>query len=161
MDYNKSESNNSVSKDDYRVEMLWTSKHDKLLLSWSKQMVINSDKHNNKSKIYKKLYIIFGVLTMIFPIIISGLNENVIFDIDSRIISFIMIWVGILNGITLFFNFSKMTTLHSESSNKYENLCLDIEAELFKKKIHRIQSDVFLNTIRLKYESLKTIAPSI
>ena len=161
MDYNKSESNTSESKDDHRIEMLWDGKHEELLNSWKKQMLINAKKHNNKAKIYKKLYIIFGIMSMIFPIIVSGLNENVIFDIDSRIISFVMIWIGILNGTILLFNFSKLTTLHSESENKYENLCLDIECELFKKKVDRIASDVFLNTVRLKYENLKTVSPSI
>jgi len=141
-----------------RKELLWEKREEKLLHKWKDDMIVKSKKHYLKSKKFKKLYLVFGCITIIIPLILSGIIDM---DIHPYVISFLMIFSGVMSGVSTFINFGKKFQSHSEFDNRYNGLALEIESELRKPKKNRIACDVFLERARLTYSNLDTQAPMI
>lgn len=60
----------------------------------------------------------------------------------------------IVNGIYGFFKFGQRSTQHYMYSAKYSDIITDIDTELIKKKQFRINADLFVATIKMKYDNL-------
>ena len=141
-----------------RRELFWESREEKLLHGWKDDMIVKSKKHYLRSKKFKKLYLVFGCITIFIPLILSGIIDM---DIHPYVISFLMIFSGMVSGLSTFINFGKKFQAHSEFDNKYSGLALEIESELRKPKKNRIACDVFLERMRLTYGNLDMQAPMI
>ena len=115
--------------------------------------------HRRKGKLFKKLYTIFGVPTMLIPVVLSGLTDQL--HEYKLTQSLLMIATGVLSGISQFFNFGRKYQQHFDFENKYSGLAGDIETELVKPKAFRIACDVYLEKIRLLYSNLNDNAPLV
>ncbi len=150
----------SRSKDDpNRKELLWEHREEDFLKKITSACEKQSKLHRIKGKLFKKLYSAFGVPSMLIPIVLSGLTDQLH---DYKLVqSLLMIATGTLTGISTFFNFGKKYQEHFDYENKYAGLAGDISTELCKPKRHRIACDVYLERIRLLYSNLNTNAPIV
>ena len=62
--------------DEFRKELLWESRDEKLLEKWKNAMSYNSEIHGKSGKIYKILYAMVGVPAILIPIVLSGLTSQ-------------------------------------------------------------------------------------
>jgi len=61
---------------------------------------------------------------------------------------------GIASAINTFFRFGNRCALHHMYAAKYSDIVTDIQSEMVKKKEYRIAADVFICTMRIKYDNL-------
>jgi hypothetical protein len=142
-----------------RNELLWECREEDVLILWKKDCVSRSKAHQLKSKKNKMLYSIFGIPSIVIPLVLSG--TAAIIPCHSLIYSISMMLAALFNAISLFFNFGKKQSSHNNYSNRYFELSSDITCELCKPKVARIQCSVFLERIKQKYLSLVKQAPTI
>jgi hypothetical protein len=53
-----------------------------------------------------------------------------------------------------FFKYGERSTLHHMYSAKYSDVITDIASEVIKKKQFRVNADLFVATMRIKYDNL-------
>jgi hypothetical protein len=148
------------SKDDeYRKELLWENREERLLLGWVDEIKIRTVKHSSNAKKNKIKYALFGVPSILIPISLGGLSS--VIPEHSLIYSVGMMISGVFSGISMFFNFGKKAQSHSEFSNKFFELTNEINSELSKPKAYRVACDVYMTQIKINYNSLCKHAPDI
>ena len=150
----------SGSKDDpNRREMLWEAREEDYFKKIIDECNQQGKLHRRKGKLFKKLYMTFGVPTILIPIILSGITE----EIKHRPLlnSMLLMSTGIISGISGFFNFGRKYQEHFDFENKYNGLSQEIETELTKPKKNRVAVDIYLERIRLKYSNLNNHAPDV
>lgn len=145
--------------DENRTELLWGSKQEDLLNEWCKKCIITSKSHDIKSKMFKKCHILFSIPSIIIPISISGLTEQL--QIYPEVQSLAMIGVGIISGVNSFFDFSKKEERHSQYTNLYTELYNEIRSELSKPKKHRVACDMYLERVKNRLNFLRQSAPDL
>jgi len=150
-------SNKSSEDDINRKELLWENREEIQILKWKEIMILKKNNHNNNGKLNKKLYYIFGIPTIIIPLILGSLNGVV--ELNEITFTFLMIANSIVAGLNTFMNFSKKSRLHFEFSSKYAEVIVDIDKELSIPKAHRLAADVFIEQIVCKFNSMNNYAP--
>lgn len=154
---------NSLSLDVERKEMSWNQSHEELLKRWSEQCFNQSKKHYLASKRKKLIYYIFQFPIITIPFILgfssSFYGEN--HDYNKYVSSFGNMCLGIISGINAFLNYSKQHIEHENCSNRYNEICMDIESILVKKKRYRQASDLVLEKYMQKIESLNKYSITI
>jgi hypothetical protein len=140
-----------------RRELLWEQREEILLHKWKNEMHSNAVQHRISGRFYKRLYVIFGLPSVLIPIIIGSLSEPL--KEFSTTKSLLMILCGLLTGITTFFNLGKRYTDHGHYEHMYTELARSIESELSRPKAFRQPCDVYLEKIRLRFGNLNNQAP--
>jgi hypothetical protein len=148
------------SRDDsHRQEMMWEKREENLLLAWSSDCKKRSNKHEMKGNQNKMKYGMFGVPSILIPILIGSLAQ--VIACHSLEYSLGIASSGLFSAINMFFNFGKKAQTHYEYSNKFFELANEIQSELAKPRRHRIACDVYLEQIKLKYQSLCSESPNL
>tara|TARA_R110000823_G_C15786269_1_gene485657 strand:+ start:112 stop:606 length:495 start_codon:yes stop_codon:yes gene_type:complete len=145
--------------DENRKELLWERREETLLKKWANDCLNRSLQHDEKGKKNKILFSIFGIPTMLIPIILGGVGSVV--PCHSLSYSLGIMGTGLFSGISMFFNFGKKEQLHFEYQNKFFELFNEIEAELSKPKKHRIACDVYLEKIKQTYGNYCSLSPTL
>jgi len=140
-----------------REEQLWTSRSENLLKEWVRHMEKSVTYHNKKALKNRFLYRLFGIPSMLIPLILSGFTG--ILDVDNLGISLCLMTSGVLSGISNFMNFGKTMAVNFEFEANYKTLCTDIEVCLSKPKKNRIACDLYIEMIRSRYNNLNQNAP--
>jgi hypothetical protein len=138
--------------DENRKELPWEKREEKLLLKWVVDMRIRSAMHDKLGRKNKILYSVFGVPSVLIPVILGGITPLV--ECNTVLYSAGMILTGMLTATNVFFNFSKKTHQHFESQKKLFELANEIEVELSKPKKHRIACSLYMDRIKLQYNLL-------
>lgn len=154
---NTESKSSSDNKD--RKELLWERREEIHLQTIIDDCEVQSRMHRRKGKRFKKLYATFGVPAILIPLILSGLTDQLTPYPLAH--SLLMILVGIISGVSSFFNFGAKYQSHYDFENKYSGLAGDIKVELCKPKAHRVACDVYLERVRLMYSGLNTQAPEV
>lgn len=145
-----------------RPEMPWTSKNDDLLNTWNDDILRSQQMHERAGYHYKYLRNIWGIPAIIVPGVLSPIAA--VFY-DTEWIKYVnaggFILVAVFSGIDTFFEFSTRKEQHFNHAARFAELSTAIEGEVNKSKRFRMQADVFLTSIRLRYNNLKTTAPII
>jgi hypothetical protein len=145
--------------DENRKELPWEYTEEKLLLTWCHDSKKRSARHyigGNRNKIK---FAVFGVPSILIPIILGGVAPVV--GCNSMIYSIGMMGAGIFSGMNLFFNFGKKQQEHFDYMNKFGEFSNEIESELSKPKRFRVACDVYIERMKLKYNSLCDQSPII
>ena len=153
------QNSNSESKDTDRKELMWEEREELFMRKIVEECKTQSELHRKKGKYFKKMYTVFGVPSMLIPIILSGLVDQL--HDYALVQSLLMIGTGIFSGISNFFNFGRKYQEHFDFENKYNGLAGDIGTELVKPKAFRVAADVYLERIRLLYGNLNDNAPLV
>jgi len=145
--------------DENRKELPWEYTEEKLLLTWSDDSKKRSARHYIGGKRNKVKFAVFGVPSILIPIILGGVAPVV--GCNSMIYSIGMMGAGIFSGMNLFFNFGKKEQEHFDYMNKFGEFSNEIESELSKPKRFRVACDVYIERMKLKYHSLCDQSPII
>ena len=147
---------NSLSIDITRPEMKWNENHEELLKKWSEECYIHSKNHYKASKKKKFIYYMFQFPIITIPFILgfssSFYGEN--HDYNKYVSSFGSMFLGIISGMNAFLNYSKQHIEHENCSNRYSEICIDIESLLVKKKRYRQASDIIIERYTQRIEAL-------
>jgi len=156
----RSDSNehSNSDKDVTRIDEKYNNENEQLLRKWGNDALETSKLHGKKARRYKTLYNLFGLPSCLIPIILSVIEPYLEFKI---LFSILLCIVGILNGILIFFDFSKKTILHFEYEAKYSDYSLNMDAILAKKKQFRQPFDVVLTQSMMEMIHLSDSAPPI
>ena len=153
-------SESSESKDDTeRKELLWTGKQEQILKEWKAEMIQRSEFHGLKGRKYRKLYNLFGLPSVIIPIVLSALSDTLKKENYDLINALLLLSAGVFAGVNAFLNFGKKFANHIEFENRYDELARRIDKELAKPKKNRLACDVYMEKIQLRYSSLNVRAP--
>jgi len=154
---------NSVSLDITRTEMKWCENHEELLRKWSDECTEYANIHKRISKRKKLIYYIFQFPIITIPFILgftaSYYGEDT--EYNKYLSSFGNMTLGIISGINAFLNYSKEYVQHETCENRYNEICMDIESILVKKKRYRQASDLVLEKYTQKIEALNKYSISI
>lgn len=147
---------NSISIDNQREEMSWNENIQNLLTKWSMECGEISEKHYKASKQKKKIYYILQFPIICLPFILSFSSsfygENTVYN--TYISSIGNLFLGVLSGFTMFINYGIKYVQHEIASNRYNEICIDIESILVKRKKYRIAADITLERFTQRIESL-------
>ena len=153
---------NSTSEDNNRIEEPWTHKGENLILEWNTDIKKSKQMHDDSGYYYKRMRKNWGLPAIILPAAMAPVSS--VFS-DKYWIKYLnmvaFVTVAIMGGIDSFFSFATRKERHFNHAARYGELSTAIEAELFKKKKFRIQSDVFCTEMRMRYDMLNTTAPVI
>ena len=141
----------------HRKELIWETREENLLLDWKKDCLIRNIKHLKKSKSNKFYFVLFGVPSVLIPIILGAVSS--VFPCNSIYYNFGVMCSGLLNGINIFFNFGKQEQQHLMYMNKYFELSNEIDSELSKPKRFRNACDVYIERIKQEYNNLVKHSP--
>ena len=125
-----------------RVELLWDSRNQDLIIHWANECKQNSKLHHTAGKKFKLLYNIVGVPTMLVPILVGSFSSQLAVSPITQ--SVLMLCSGALSTISQFFDFSGRSAAHFEYEARYSELAAAIDVECCKPKARRIAADVYL-----------------
>jgi hypothetical protein len=145
--------------DENRKELLWEKREERILRKWCNDCMNRSIRHDVKGKKNKVLFGVFGIPTMLIPIILGGISSFI--PCHSLSYSLGIMGTGLFSGISVFFNFGKKEQLHFEYQNKFLELSNEIDAELSKPKRHRIACDVYMEKIKQEYGKYCSSSPTL
>ena len=159
IDVNRENTPPSSIDDENRKELLWEKREENVLLKWCEDCKYRSRQHDKKGKKNKIMFGLFGVPSMLIPIVLGGVSS--IFPCHSLLYSLGMMGTGLFSGIAMFFNFGKKQQEHFEYVNRFFELSNEIEAELSKPKKHRIACDVYMEKIKQEYNKCCSLSPTL
>lgn len=150
----------------------WSNKIEDYVKKMRDKCLIKMDQHDRCSNHYKKRDVMTRLPTLILPSIFAPLvllmaNEedpcakSDHIQISSYLSTSGFILTGIFTGIHNFFRYDHRVNKHNRFSAKYSDLITDIETELIKKKKYRIPADVFVTTIKMKFDTFVFHEPVI
>lgn len=135
-----SESSSEDASD--RVELMWDSRNQDLIIHWGNECKANAKLHNKAGKKFKWLYSIVGVPTMLIPVLIGSFSTQLALAPLTQ--SVCMLCSGALSTISQFFDFSGRSSAHFEYEARYSELASEIDVECCKPKARRVACDVYL-----------------
>lgn len=147
------------SVDDDRKSLLWEKREEDLLMKWSRDIVYRRKKHEIKGRQNKFKYILFSIPTILIPIGLSGIASIV--ECDSLEYNLAIMASGLFSGLNMFFNFTKKEQLHNYYATRYFELSTEIEFELSKPKVNRMDCSIYMERIKLQYSNLCQQAPNL
>ena len=154
---------NSISIDGERVEMSWNEKIEELLKRWSEECNELSQRHHEASKRKKRIHYGFQIPIIITPFVLgfssSFYGEE--HDYNRYVNSYGNLILGIMSGINTFINYGGKHKEHENASNRYSEVCLDIESILIKHKKYREAADISIERFKQRIESLNKFSVSL
>ena len=156
-EYSKSHSRDN----EYREEMVWTTKIETIFHHWSFECKESAKKHNQFARRNRCFYHLFGIPSVIIPIVMASVNQVLGDEHESTVIvnSIGYLLTGTFTGITTFLNFSSKYEKHFYTEIRYNELYTDIQSLLIKPKRNRIAADVALEQFKLRFEHINEYAP--
>ena len=140
---NKNMMSESSSEDALdRVELLWDSKNQELIVEWANECKENAKLHNKQGKRFKCMHTLLGIPTMLVPVFIGAFSNQL--ELAPVTQSVLMLFSGALSTISQFFDFSSRSQRHLEYEARYSELAAEIDVELVKPKARRLACDVYL-----------------
>ena len=130
-----------------------------MLHEWRKDCKDRSNKHEVKGKKNKIKFALFGIPSIMIPVILGGVSSIV--PCHSLVYTLGMMMTGLFGGIGMFFNFGKKEQSHFEYMNRFFELANEIDTELSKPKRHRIACDVYMEKIKQEYGKYCSQSPTL
>ena len=143
------------------VQEPWTENNEKLLQGWKDICINKENHHTNQGRYYKLKNYIYGLPSILIPIVISPLV--LILNISPNTAEIIstssLIATGLATGIHRFFGFQERSMKHYEYSGKYAELKTFIEVELAKEREFRFSVDRFIEICQSKIDRFNETEP--
>lgn len=162
VDCNSDVSKSDKSHDMSRSEEPWTQKVEELIIIWNKDIQEQVALHEKSGYYYRNKKQLVGLPAVLIPLMMAPFSATFA---DKSWIQYVNMFsfviVGFLSGLETFFSFGSSKEKHFNHSSRYQELQTYIESQLFKKKKFRLEVDVFLTEVRMKYDNLRTTAPTI
>ena len=151
-----------INNEEYRKDEKWSDKHEKLVNKWLKIAQENSIAHNVAGKNHKCKHVIFGLPSVILPIIFSPVCIALDGDISLPYVSMAgFITSGLFGAVDKFFDFSGNHQKHMDYSARYSDIISDIEYEMAKERQYRTDPDQWTMRIQGKLDYTSGSAPDL
>ena len=135
--------------------MLWDEKIENLLEEYLEKCEKSIIYNKNRAEIRKWMYILFGITTISFPLILSVIQP----EISSTLNQTLLVSSGFINGVSSFLNPSKNLEIYLASMNKFIELKTDIKLELSKHKKDRQNPVEYLKGISERFINYQQSTP--
>lgn len=148
----------SSSDNPDRHELLWREPIENVVNKIKVSSYQKSQYHSKRKRLYTIMYVIFGLINGIFPVILSNMEHKYLHTSAYRAG---LLACSIISVVGSFLNFSSRSKNHDIYENRFHALGNDIEFELVKKKADRQAADVFMERVKLEHQSLCEQAPNL
>jgi hypothetical protein len=148
------------SKDDPdRVELLWETRTENMVLKWREHCLDHSKKHGLKARKVKNNYTALSIPAIILPLVLSGFSSLI--NPYPLVNSITLMVVSILTGMNSFFNLGKRTQEHFHYEGQYADLAMAIESEICRPRARRVAADVYMERVKNNISKLDLSAPNL
>lgn len=142
------------------VEEEYTNHSEALLKHWLEEARKNKTAHNLKGRKFKRKHELFGLPSVLLPIVYSPIAGLLADEPGVNIASVcVLIVTGILSGVYTFFDFGRKAERHFRYEALYSDLATTILVELSKSRPIRIRADRFIEMMQSKVDNLGANAP--
>ena len=143
-----------------RKELLWEEREEQLVKKISNQCSISADRHTEKARQFKKMFVLLGLPAALLPLIAAAVGDIFKNEEDTgKYMQIALLASGVLSGIGTFFNFGKKLQVHFDTAGKYAELQLFIDTEMCKPRCMRMACDAFLVLATNKFSAINLQAP--
>lgn len=148
--------NEAPSMDAERVEQPWEERAEDLLKTWEAFALKQGGLHYRAAKKAKCMFTVFGLPSMLLPIMTSVLSP---FVTDPFFITVMMLTAGVVSGIATFFDFGRKRADHLRYEALFSAYAIDIQMIMAKPKRHREACDVVMEREKMTLKQLSGGAP--
>lgn len=153
----------SQPRPSHRTQNNW---HSELMLYMQNIKRIASEKsaqHDSAGHYFHELDVRWGLPSVLIPavlapiIILVGLNTGDTCDTltaTDYVSTSGFVLTSFVTSINGYFRYGSRSTTHHLYASKYTNIITDIDAELIKSPAARMDGNVFLTTVKMKYDNL-------
>ncbi len=145
---------------DRRLDLPWTEEIEQELMSIRADCLDTASKHENARNRCKCRYTLFGLPSMLIPLITGGIGSYITVEYEY-VRSIALIATAVNTTIVQFFNFGQKQSRHNESAGRYAELADTIKMELSKPVMFRISCDVFMERVFVKLQNINSTAPVV
>ena len=146
----------------FRKDEPWSDKHEALAKEWLNDSKTASEGHNKAGKASKKNHIIWGLPSVLIPLVFGGVCALLNNDPSLPYVSFTGFTLsGVFGGIDKFFDYSGKHTAHMNFSAKYADIVSDIKYQLSMSREFREDPDSWLTRLEAKYDGTGSAAPDL
>ena len=160
---------NSETPESIKAEA-WTGKINNYVLNLKSLCKKKQLQHDACGHYFRRREVAYTLPTIIIPsvsgplvvLLASYTNDTCnSITLTDYFAAFGFVLTAIFTNITTFFKYGIRSSKHFTYASKYSDICTDIEAEIVKSKKYRINSNVFIITIKMKYDNLLFCEPVI
>ncbi len=122
---------------------------------------VKSKAYNKSARKIRLIYYIFSGLAVILSVVISSLtggNSMKNLNKNDIIIFVLSLIVSISSVISSFFQLEEKISNYHQTSISLNEICLDIETELSKKKVSNTEYENYFNLMNEKYKMIQSNA---
>ena len=122
-----------------------------------------SSKHGEAGHHFRSLEIRWSLPAALIPALCAPIVTLIRYTVDEEdgkvsaadyMSTFGFILTTIFAGVSSYFRYSYRSAVHHSYSARYMDIVTDIDTELVKRKEFRTSADVFITTIKMKYDSM-------
>jgi hypothetical protein len=143
-----------------KYDQPWTENTEHELMEIHTKCIQLSDDHDRAMRRSKCKYTVFGLPSMLVPLIAGGISEYLTEETEW-VRSAALIVTAVNSGIMQFFNFGSKQSQHNESAGRYQELADMVKMELSKPSAFRVSCDVFMERVFVKYQYINSSAPIV
>lgn len=155
------ENSPASSMDDLRTELAWEEREEILIQKWIDTCTTRETKHTKKARGVRLSYRILALLSIITPIVFSGVAQLKSECGPSLITTIGFVVTGILTASHTFLNLGELMRSHFEYAAKYATLITEMDSEMCKPRSQRVACDVFLKRYELLLIQYTQYAPDV
>mgnify|MGYP006105010791 CR=1 FL=1 len=146
----------------------WTNKITDYVKRLRDNCLLKQEEHERSGHHFMMLEYLFGLPAVLIPtvsgpivILLALLTDDTCDNITTTdyFSTSVFVTTGILNSINTFFKFGIRSNRHFTFASKYSDICTDIDTEIIKSKKYRMNAGLFLNTVKMKFDSLSFSEP--
>lgn len=146
----------------FRRDEKWTEAYENLCREWLESAKEASAGHNAAGKTNKCKHAIFGLTSVLVPLVFSPVSVALDDDPSLPYVSMVgFIVTGVFGAVDQFFDYSGKHARHMDFSARYGDVVSDIKYELAKGREYRIDPDEFLMKIQMKMDNNSSSAPDL
>lgn len=141
----------------------WTDKIQKHIEKLRNDSAKKSEEHSLAGHHFRKLEIRWRLPSIVIPLAFSPLVLMVGYlddkscgeaGLSDYVAALGLLLTSIFTGVSGFFTYGNRSSTHHTYSAQYNSIVTDIEAEIIKKPKFRISADLFVTTMKMKYDNL-------
>lgn len=147
----------TVRSEDQRTELLWDTREEKYIKDIEQKCKDHSMELQKKGYRQRMCYRLWGIPSMILPLIAAAVSE---YAIEHKAYgTILMLLSAVCTSLNTFFNFGKRYQQLFDGSQKYQELADEIGLELCKPRKYRLDCDLVLQRVNIRRNNIAAQIP--